>query len=379
MANEPTLPGIELPPETRKHHKYSPSTLQPREACCWYDPRNEETEAAAAGTLQHEAFDKEDLSILKFDEQHDAVEKCLDYFRGVIAEFKQRFGADPIVLKEQYVPIDEHHTTAGYFDWAVLSPDKTEAVLGDLKFGRWPVEPTETNLQGHAYALGLRHKYPSLKTIKVVFLMPYLEYIDEHTFTEVDFMRMYTRICTVVARAKTRATQPVPTMGACVFCANIGKCPAVANIALSIGKKYAPIKVPEDVAPSTVAYGEDRTMVMTLSDLMAAWAKGVRSQITSIAIEEQNPPEGYRIKTSCRRSIVDKVKFKEVALRAVPADVLDSATDYSFTPIEDYISKSTPRGQKTQAVEQFAIALEQEGAVKKGEEFSFLEMVKTKA
>lgn len=409
----------------RVHHPYSPSTLQAREASPCYDPRQTESEASLAGTLQHEAFETRDLSRLN-DEQAAAVTKCLDFFDGRLLHYRTTYpGKEPVVLAEAYLPIDDEEivvykrdpkkiaafmatagavktvaeglarlkameaqipvepftfigTTAGYNDCAIISPDALEVDLIDLKFGLWPVEPAENNLQGMAYLLGLLKKFPTLKKVRVWFLMPYLDTMDTHVFEEKDFPALYLRIKAIVERARNRSLPSVPTTGTCIFCANIGKCEAVAKMALNIGAKYAPILVPNDIAPSIIAKSEDPGMVMKLSDLMKSWAEGSRRQITELAIETQTVPEGYRIKTQSKRKIIDKKKLVEIASRVLTPEEIDAATDISFGPLEKAISSKAPRGQKTETVEAFTNALAEEGATEMGEPYSFLEMIRQK-
>lgn len=363
----------------RKHHSYSPSTLQMREASPCYDPAQGDSDASRAGTLQHDAFESRDLSILHTDEQIDAVQKCLDFFDGRLLHYRTTFpGKAPFVVKEAYLPVDEEATTAGYIDCAIIAPDHSCADLIDLKFGKWAVEPAENNLQGIAYALGLVHAFPQIKTVRVWFLQPYLDTMDTCVFEEKDFPKLYLRIKTVVARAKNRAIPLQPTTGTCLFCANIGTCPAVVAMAVTIGKKYAPMIVPDDIAPSTIATGADPSMAMRLTDLMAAWAKGARAQITALAVEEQKAPEGYKIVTASRDKIIDPAKLREIAGRVLSPAEIEAAVKYTFGPLEEAIEAKAPRGAKKAAVESFRTTLVEEKAVEKGGEFSYLEMIKVK-
>lgn len=374
------------PAEARIHHRYSPSTLQMRKASPCWDPRSDnESEAAAAGTLQHDAAETGDLSKLTSDEQIEKVSMVLEYVETVKQYFRDRDGKEPLVIKERLLQVDEYDTTAGYNDTAIVSALGDEAEVIDFKFGRWAVEPAETNLQGYSYVLGLAKKVLTLglpytlKRCKMTFLLPYRDEIDSHTFEASEFERLMFEVRAVVGRSTNKSLAKQPTIGTCVFCKHLaeGKCEAVTSIMVKVGQKYAPLIIPADVSPTTAAHGPDRTMLMKLTDVAKAWGEGMRSQITLIAIEEGVAPDGYGFKTAAKETVLDPVKFLNVVKRIVPENELIAMGKYPFGAIEDYIGAHSPRGMKTKNKEAFRDALRDEGAVEKGAEYTYLEMLRT--
>jgi hypothetical protein len=77
--------------------------------------------------------------------------------------------------------------------------------------------------------------------------------------------------------------------------------------------------------------------------------------------------------------IVDLKKFESIALRYVTREEYERALSASFGPIDEAISEKAPRGQKKDMVEEFREALKAEGAIKRGEPFSFLRVKSGKA
>src|SRR5579862_4583227 len=75
-------------PEVRKHHPYSPSTLQNTEACPCYQSRDSQHERSIAGTLAHEVVetgdDKHELS----DEDAMAAAECIEFRENRKAELQ---------------------------------------------------------------------------------------------------------------------------------------------------------------------------------------------------------------------------------------------------------------------------------------------------
>ena len=388
----------------RVHHPYSPSTLQYREACPKFSPTNSDNEASKAGTRQHDAVDSQTDNELLKDHQAMAVVECIAY-----AESVAKMYPGGTILKEVYLPIDDEMiespvwekmrtpkgdiidghrwfkgTTAGYLDFAVVSADETAAEIIDYKFGQHAVEPAENNLQGIAYMLGLKKRFPKLQTCVVQFVMPHRDEIDKETFflTDENVTRFHARVKTVVARAIEAAKSPDdfstanPNLGACLFCSLIGKCPKVAGAILKIGQKFAPLQIPENVSPTMILDPVDTALGIKVAQIAEVWAKAFRSRATEKAITDENfVPEGYVLVSSQRRTVVDAKKLADIAKQCLPverAGEVEKLFDIPIGAVEELISIAAPRGQKTKAVEAFGEKLVAEKAVEVGLPFAFL-------
>lgn len=418
-------PEVVLTDAERPHHPFSPSSLQNREACACYRNRNSNHIAAIKGTLQHKVVETgEDDHTLDDDEALAAAE-CLDYYerqkelleearkrteQDLIADAQRRGAATyipplPVLdLKEDYLPVDDcafddefngvkvltRSTTAGYVDRALVSHDRLYAVLLDWKFGQWAVEEAENNLQGISYVLGLFKKYQTLDKIKFVFKQPHLDLLTEAIFTRADIPKLYLRVQTVVARARVAFymveksddfSMANPHVPVCNFCALIGKCPKVTAIACNIGAKFHPVEIPADINPTGIKEGADTVLGLRLAQVLAVWAGAYKTQVTDRVIREAGTtgelktPPGYIMQSRADREIVDPSKFKTVTLKFLTQKELDPLATYTFGKIEDAIKNAAPRGSKGSTVETYQKDLEDSGAVKRGEPYSFLRPV----
>jgi hypothetical protein len=275
-------------------------------------------------------------------------------------------------------------TTAGYVDRALISHCGTRAELFDWKFGMWPVEEAETNLQGICYLIGLFRSRANLEEVIFWFKQPLLNALSSAKFTRAQFDELYLRVQVVVARAReARRLQDFsmarPMVPACNFCANIGVCPKVAEFACKVGSKFHPMEIPADITPSMVHDAKNSDLGLKLAGVLKVWCEAFRRQVSDRVIRGDAPlPEGQIIVSMSKREILDKEKFKSITLKYITEAEYMATLDPTFTPIEDIISERAPRGQKKTQVEAYQTELLESGAVKKGDPFSFLKAVPAK-
>lgn len=376
--------------EERQHHPFSPSKLQFLEACPCYESRDSKHARSIAGTLAHKVTETGEDSAELSDEDAEAAAECMDFWSARKQEMEK---SGPVLeLIEAYLPIDDCEfengikaTTAGYVDRVAVSHDKKYAEVADWKFGVWPVEKAENNLQAIAYCLGLFKRYPSLESIRFFFRQPLIKFNTDHTFSRLDVPHLYLRVQAVVARAQeARKTGNFstanPVIPACNFCANIGRCPAVAAIALRVGKKFHPLEIPEQISPTAVLNPADAGIGMRLSQVVETWAGAFRRQTSERVFRGATPcPAGYTIESrSGNREITDIEKFKFHALRHVSKEKFDAALSVTLGPIEKAISDAAPRGVKKEAVQAFKKEIEDAGIVERAEGYAFLRAVAEK-
>lgn len=428
------LPGAE--PEQRPHHDYSPSTLQSLEVCPNYQSKQSDTPhpRTVIGTIAHGATETGEDDARLSDDDTEHVAACIDFYErrktlmheararevqqravghwGAKVEIGEEANAElraegevpPVKeLKETYLPVDDAvfvdevkppygnekrtvlGTTAGYIDSALINHDRTYAEIFDWKFGRWPVEEAVNNLQGIAYALGMFRGIATLKKVRYFFKQPLIDYITDAEIAREDIPEHYLRIQVIVARARIARTRGDWSMAramapACNFCAHIGECPVVTEFALSVGKKFSPLEIPPDITPTMVHNEHDTRIGLTLSEVMAVWAKAFKGVITNRVLGRlAEPPDGYTIASRTPREIADEKKYREVALRYLTEEEYAATLKASFGSVEQLISDKAPRGQKKAEVEKFGREIEECGAVVKGNGYSFLQAVPKKA
>lgn len=378
---------------TRIHHPYSPSTLQAREACPCWSSRQGTTEAAEDGTRQHDAAEQGLDDPRLSDAQAAAVAQCRDHCDRLAASFP---GAT--VLREQYLPVDDEQieifknatdsvifkgTTAGFADWALVTADGLHGELVDYKFGQHAVETADNNLQGLAYALGLKKKFPTLEDVTVTFLLPHRDEVDQTTFDMTQPDALLLRIKTVVHRAMEAkragdflAAQP--SVSACTFCGELGRCPKVAELALRVGRKYRPIDVPASLTPSLMMDPAQVGLGLQLAMVLKAWAEAYRAQATQKTIlSDDFVPAGYKLVSSVKRSVRKAHLLVDVAKEFLPEDqwpMLAELMDIPLGPVEKLISAAAPRGSKEDTVKEFGERILEDGAVEEGEAYAYLRM-----
>lgn len=405
----------------RPHHPFSPSSLQSREACPCYENSHTESEASFYGTLQHAAVDSLTDDPRLSDARATAVADCIRF-----SEARAALYPGGRVIREEYLPVDDcayllevhsveefqivtedgqvcpgfrgrrdyrivESTTAGYLDFAVISADETEAEIWDYKFGRNIVTHARDNVQGIAYMLGLKKKFPKLQRVRVGFIQPHADDQSEHLFdltTEAE--SLYLRIKCIVNRAlEVRKnggmdfSRAVVNVGSCAFCANIGRCPAVADKALKVVKKYAPAEVPDDVTPSLL---NDPTQVgygIKLAQIVKTWAEAYRTQATAKTIE--NPdfiPEGYKLIPCDGKTVVKDVAGVEaVAREFIPPEqhhLIEKLRDIPLGKLDDLIKTLSARGTKEARVQEFRDKMFEAGVTQRGSPYAILRQAQVK-
>lgn len=395
---QPAAPLLDT--ETRAHHPYSPSSLQSTEACPCFKSKDSKHIRTIIGTISHKVTEtREDDNRLSDDDAAAAAE-CLDFYDSRVrmaiesreAALKGSKAAVPeiIELMETELAVDDvvfpdgvKSTTAGFVDRVLIAHGRTYAELFDWKFGMWPVEKAENNLQGIAYTLGLLRKYPTLECVRFFFKQPNTGEITHSLFTRDMIPALYLRIQLVVARArKARGLMATgdfsmanPTVPNCNFCANIAECTKVLDIALKVGKKFYPLQIPDDITPTAVHAGVDGELGMRLSGVMAVWSKAYRTRTTDRVIRgDAKCPEGHVITQRADREVVDPKKVREIALQYMTKEEFEALLPQEppFGPMEELISDKAPRGSKKAKVEEFQKQLMDSGAVKKGDPYTFL-------
>ncbi len=415
--------------EERIHHPYSPSTLQCREACPEYDSTFSESAASKMGTMQHNVAESGDDDHRLPDYKLLAVGECMKF---VGERFENYPGGQ--MVKEIYLPIDdeiiqvrgpeieiipdsldpEHvvkthslidfvGTTAGYVDVAMISADETVIEVDDFKFGLHAVEEAHNNLQGIAYLLGLKKKYPKAVRGFAFFIMPHREETTGAEFClvtgralrayhsdtgwrdlpETKAGSMYLRVKAVVARAvEAHRVEPRTfsmanmTESSCLFCSNLGRCPKVAELALKIGKKYRPLEMPDSISTVVFKDPDDVSRGFKVASVMEKWAKAYRAQGSAKAIDDPNfMPEGFDIVVMAKREVKDARKLADIAKTFLPPEQqasVEKLFDLSLGPLEELISAAAARGTKEKTVDEFGEAALAAGAVERGPEFAFL-------
>jgi hypothetical protein len=446
MSTETKTPETTaLPTAERRHHPFSPSTLQAREACpCYAGKDGAANDAALRGSLQHflteSEADVEELS----DAESDAAVECLEFFnqRKRLMELKRADAVaqlarelresdrvealteaeslayaekeipQVLVLTEVQLKVDEMRwkhgvperddrghrtgrtiveetdcTTSGYVDRVLIDHTRTYAELFDWKFGKWPVESAENNVQGISYMVGLRREYPTLQTVRVYFKQPHIGVLTHHDFQTAATPQHLARIRATVARAAEESIsgdfqRARPCVSACLFCGNLGLCDKAAEIFLNISKKFMPMQVPANLTPSLLRGKEDAGTALKVAQVAKAWGEALRSATSDAVVSgRMDMPEGFKLETKADRFIADADKFKALVgayLKPEEWSALLPKTP-TITAVEKKISANAPRGQKTATLDEFNEKAFEAGALDRESPVVFLKQTGTKA
>ena len=400
---------IQTPPaQARLHHSDSPSSLQSSEACAHFRNEERESAAATAGTLQHQAAETGDLSILDTPEQVSAVELYL----AQVEKWKQHFFNEfPEVvieeLREVYLSVGDDVSvskdgvkwkgvTGGYPDNVVVATvanGRQFGVVVDAKFGGQWVTPTKENTQGIAYSRALMEKYPRMEWVAVQFFHPYLETEDgmaapldkyTHFFIRDDADRMELLIRTVVARKRlalsTGFDGPIPATpktALCLWCANKALCPALGKLMVLGGSKHKEILVPDVFNPMQLATPEQYGLAYKFANQFELVAKAIKKRVTDAACKEGVSVAGYEIASRKERQIGSASGVKAIAIKhGITEDEFDGCVSLPITKVEEKIKQKAGKGKGAGAVRDFQHDLEESGLVSVSDGYSFLREIK---
>lgn len=389
--------------EERIHHPYSPSSLQSREACACYASAFTGSEAAEMGTKQHNVADSGEDDASLPDEKAIAAVECIKFVEDLVSQWP-----GCTVIKEEYLQVDDEvirvkrpreelvdgkrvkshiiqtfkGSTAGYLDVGLVSADQTKAKVADFKFGQVAVETASNNVQGIAYGLGLWKRFPTLEEFEVIFISPHRDEVSRHTFYRAEFPALLLRIKTIVQRAveankvEDDFTKANPTVGACLFCSRIGRCPRVAELALKLGKKYSPLTMPDSISTSVFLDPADAARGIKFAQVIKAWCEAFRTQATAKSIDDPKfMPDGFKVVQMQKRKVVSAIALGEFAKTHLPVEMhasVERLYDIAIGPLEKLISTAAPRGNKERAVEYFGEGALAAGLMELGEPYAFL-------
>lgn len=222
-----------------KHHVFSPSTLERREACpASYKLEDGlpsfDTENAKEGTLKHAAIaelitayvDGKPLPDINDVDVKSAFDKFLEILREIPDNDLQIFTERKLSYK--FCGLEVYNGTA---DVVIVTPEKV--IVIDWKFGHREVTEAANNPQGAAYALAAMQEFDR-KVADVHFYNPVIHQHSNYTFEGMEGIRDY--VMGVIAECKRDSAPAVAGEKQCRYCkaAYYGTCPAYAEFAAKV-------------------------------------------------------------------------------------------------------------------------------------------------
>lgn len=224
-----------------KHHVFSPSTLERREACPASYRLEEglpsfDTENSKEGTSKHAvtsdlitAFvEGKPLPAVDDADVMSAFDKFSEVVRlsGISGNDFQIFSERKLSYK--FCGLEVYNGTA---DVVIVTPEKV--IVIDWKFGHREVTEAANNPQGAAYALAAMQEFDR-KVADVHFYNPVIHQHSNYTFEGMEGIRDY--VMGVIAECKRDSAPAVAGEKQCRYCkaAYYGTCPAYAQFASKV-------------------------------------------------------------------------------------------------------------------------------------------------
>lgn len=222
-----------------KHHVFSPSTLERREACPASYKLEEglpsfDTENSKEGTAKHVATAELITAYVDGNPLPDVddtdVKAAFDKFSEILREIPdndfQIFTERRLSYK--FCGLEVYNGTA---DVVVVSPEKV--IVIDWKFGHREVTEAANNPQGAAYALAAMQEFDR-KVADVHFYNPVIHQHSNYTFEGMEGIRDY--VMGVIAECKRDSAPAVAGEKQCRYCkaAYYGTCPAYADFSAKV-------------------------------------------------------------------------------------------------------------------------------------------------
>lgn len=229
--------------EKAVHSKVSPSNLKNLEGCPHYESEHQEelkdmhpnTVEGLRVHLEVELYfdpDKEDklegqdVELYEgIKQEHiDRAQYAIDYAEKFLQE-----GGEPDTLVTEprlHTPVPN---TYGRCDLLAIWNDKRHAQIFDWKDGNHHQGDAETNLQAHAYALGVFHEYPEVESVEVHFVYTRREEETVATFTRRGHYQKFLDKVVEINRefdlVHTSGKQMQRKCDSCQFCIHQTSCP----------------------------------------------------------------------------------------------------------------------------------------------------------
>ena len=311
-----------------KHARYSPSKLADVEACpCWTDaPPEDDTDqndAAAEGTMLHEACETGDMSKIETSEQQSAVDNARAYVNGIIAEMP----GNPEIRKE--IRLELKGITFGTADVLVIDRNNKELHVFDYKFIRTSVTHAENNLQTQAYGAAALERFPSFKAVHTHIVAPRIGDFTRATFGRELLTDVRTRIFAIIDAAADPFKLPCAGEQ-CRFCGVKGRCPALSATAVALTRGAGLLPMPNEFLPERIISPEDRAKAMLLTRVLPDWISAVKQMNTAAVLEYGEEIPGFSLR---RRA--GSVSIKD------PAAVLTTVVDTLGYSYEDLLISGT--------------------------------------
>ena len=393
-------------PETRTHHKNSPSKMNYLDDCAAFTSRPGTSEAAEQGTFLHGLMEKMTTRAVKGEfkttleqlgawllKSHELSDDEVEYLRFCCKRVDVFLARRPTqVLTEIKVSVLHPHgeeLNSGYLDTIYIFNDV--AIVQDFKFGWEPVRSAHDNLQGLNYVLGCFQKFPQLNRIGVEFVQPKLNWVTSKVFERQHMHAYYVRLREVVERAVFTTEHPEDAQRYmkpghyCQYCNRSGSCPMLANHRAIAASKYAMLPTPPSFKGLELTKPEDVALARYWVDIVEAGIEELKARAKEVAEANGGEirctlPNGLEVvyeiqERSCDRSLGSAPEVAEALKDIVSPQEVLGAADLAIGKLEAIaknalVELARARGEKLTkkaAWEQVSSTLEAHGLLTRPE------------
>jgi hypothetical protein len=361
----------------RPHAQFSPSSLKYTAACAGWESRGGTSDAAEMGVRVHEAVEVRNPSGLRDEREQMIYEQLVEWEDKWIDTL---FSADRDEYREIQLDIALPHgcDTFGTSDLVVVSGDT--ALVLDHKTGIGEIDPVEKNHQSKAYSIGVFQRFPQVRTIHAVFLVPQRGEELHGTYSRDSLDEMMESAARYIVAAKiarlkrvlgTLDVDDVTPNNGCSYCKHADSCPALGHLSVEIAARYSPELLPEGPIHSTEVEDPDVLgRLYTVACIVEKWAEGIKRKAVVSGLSGLIP-SGFRMKSMGQiRSINDTLKFIEVAEEKLGLDKSEllQFAEFPFAKIRDHYAAKAERGKKASSAKLFEETLTEAGVVNAGAE-----------
>ena len=255
----------------------------------------------------------------------------------------------------------------GWIDLLHIYPRRKLADLFDLKTGRYPVEPAETNIQLRAYVVGVWDAVPLVDGIGAHIIQPRLGVATSAEFNRRDHYNSFkNQVFSIIENAKLQAGKIYHAgWDQCRFCGNKANCVALREFANQLVPKYdETFIIPEPIHPSQITDIETLNRVLMFAKIMEKWCDSVKHHATELAREGHDFRNFRLVEIGGAREITRPIRAWELAQeKGFTLEEFLKCCDVQMGKLDETVAAKTPRGQKKRETQTFSFRLEDEGAM----------------
>lgn len=336
----------------REHAEHGPSSLLYKSKCPGYTSDNSgDKTAATEGELGHLAFEKNDVSVIPEDLERlrEAAAMCIELKVKILASFEK----ETIALQE--AKVDVIPEVFGYID-CFITDGKTGALL-DPKF-TWSVGAYKADSpQFKAYVVGLFNLFPTVESITVYVLMPYLGEVDKHTFKRSELGQLTAETVAVVESAKRADPETFRTGEYCAWCWRKSVCPKLHTLGKTLSFGYhsegEELTLPDEYDPMNITEPEMMAKALILAPIMEKFASNAKMRALQMRLDEGIEIPGYELREKkAAFSVTNAQNCWEIVKEKLTPEEFAACAKVQIGELETQWKKYAPKGQKARSAEE---------------------------